>query len=623
MQLVRSLNKNYPKTNKHYDAKSKDDKQTANWEKVRDTVFRKWNELFWALVLKDWLYDVGGEQELARWSANHIGILQGGYDYGVVGVGAASRVLFGKPASDLTIAEQYLLAAAVLLPFRFIQKDDGQQLKRGDKGIDRMLYGLSQPGQSEESYHARRDGRAMRCNTKLTDIKQRLKVESELLSLLETPLRPYKNNDVADAFATVDRSYADEYDKAAVHPEKSATFQLAATGQLNRGPRPALRREILNQYGKDYRTVVDGIQITLDIPENIRFTHQVLTWLSDFERRGTWCTGVNDRENGSYYLIQKTCDGSEPTHQVPVTMAVADDQGRIVRFFSTDNYSSYFGANSSQDEDGTYNWKLETREITSVAKVAAALLLADGGRERLDSRYSNRCVDGLPSNINCSSKKVSPEEAFGRSLNHAIIRRLTENGIDAGRIDKFMEALGFSNPQSHWQTPAQTRLALGYYAGSPQAVHGLMRYAMAYVQGQPTDDLRVTTMIRKTELRKDFTGKQLELVVKHPGNNLITSGGSTFVRIVLEAPICASYGTLRKLSKWCAANHPDVRLHIAKTGTRGNRDWWITGGVELADGRVYTYVLRVGWGEPNKAFFRSGGAGNMAGLVEVALESLL
>ena len=628
MQVVRSLNKDYAKGPKKY---------ANRWEYYRDTVSRKSNEMLLAPILMDWLYDVGGEQELARWSANHIAIIQGGYDYDVVGVGAASRVLFGKPASDLTTAEQYLLAAAVILPFDFILKDDGQQLKRGDKGIDRMLFGLSQPGESEESYNARRDGRAMRCNTELTDMEQRLEVESELLSLLETPLRPYKDNDVADAFAAVDRSYADKFDGAAVHPERVATFQLEATGQAGRGPRPALLAEIRNRYGKDYRKVVDRIQITLDIPENIIFTDQVNTKLSSFEDPNSWwCKGVN--KDGSYYLIRKTCDGSKPNkaYQVLVTMAVADEQGRIVRFFSTDNYSNYFGANRFRDkEKGNYNWKLENREIASVAKVAAALLLADGGHERLDRPYSNDCVVGLPNKRGCypngGPETVLPEKAFGSSLSHAIIHRLKEKNISPDRIDEFMTALGFSNPKTHQQTSARTRLALGQYGGSPQAVHGLMRYAMAYMQGNPTDDLQATTMIHRPYLRKDFKGEQPELIMKHPGNNLITPGGRTFVRKVLEAPICASNGTLQKLrKKWCAANNPDVRRHIAKTGTRGvgegnknDRDWWITGGVELANGRVYTYVLRVGSDGADKVFFKDGAAGKMADLIEIALESLL
>ena len=153
MQLVRSLNKEYmggslnkkdPVINQDDADTNQDDADTKQddaenrkdyilvviWEKIHNTMAkirntvakilekildnwsRKWKELYQAPLLNDWLYKEEGKDELARWSANHMTIIQGSFDYDVVGVGAASRVLFGKPASKLTTAEEYLLAAA-------------------------------------------------------------------------------------------------------------------------------------------------------------------------------------------------------------------------------------------------------------------------------------------------------------------------------------------------------------------------------------------------------------------------------------------------------------------------------------------------------------------------------
>ena len=85
---------------------------------------------------------------------------------------------------------------------------------------------------------------------------------------------------------------------------------------------------------------------------------------------------------------------------------------------------------------------------------------------------------------------------------------------------------------------------------------------------------------------------------------------------MLQAPLCYEAGgkpagTLKDLSSWCAARHPGVRLHFAKTGTQVTEDVdatvdaWIAGGLQFANGAAYSYVVVVGTGSARQPWARN------------------
>jgi penicillin-binding protein 1A len=90
--------------------------------------------------------------------------------------------------------------------------------------------------------------------------------------------------------------------------------------------------------------------------------------------------------------------------------------------------------------------------------------------------------------------------------------------------------------------------------------------------------------------------------------------GRALLGALLSAPICYRYGTLRRVSDWCSDKRPDVRLHFAKTGTRGTGaaspaaddtvDLWVAGGIEFEAGSAFSYVILIGTGNPSRPWGR-------------------
>ena len=80
-------------------------------------------------------------------------------------------------------------------------------------------------------------------------------------------------------------------------------------------------------------------------------------------------------------------------------------------------------------------------------------------------------------------------------------------------------------------------------------------------------------------------------------------------------------------------SEPDLRLHFAKTGTRGTGtrdprahdtvDLWVAGGLQFTNGAAYSYVILIGTGSPAQPWARDLYAGSASELVlRVLLEDL-
>jgi len=135
------------------------------------------------------------------------------------------------------------------------------------------------------------------------------------------------------------------------------------------------------------------------------------------------------------------------------------------------------------------------------------------------------------------------------------------------------------------------------------------------------------------ETASSATSLQMTAKDSSADERLIKDSGRPFLEGILAAPICYTHGTLRRISDWCAAKRPDLRLHFAKTGTRGTGardpsahdtvDLWVAGGLQFTNGAAYSYVILIGTGTPSQPWARDLYAGSASELVlRVLLEDL-
>ena len=98
-------------------------------ESYLDKLKRKTSEWWLAPIIQHKLVKDGDFGPLQNWAANHLPLAQrvGGSLYGV---GLTSRIIFGKPSSDMTRVEQFVLAAAVNRPIQVLPSKNPRINKR-------------------------------------------------------------------------------------------------------------------------------------------------------------------------------------------------------------------------------------------------------------------------------------------------------------------------------------------------------------------------------------------------------------------------------------------------------------------------------------------------------------
>ena len=174
-------------------------------------------------------------------------------------------------------------------------------------------------------------------------------------------------------------------------------------------------------------------------------------------------------------------------------------------------------------------------------------------------------------------------------------------------------------------TPPSTAVVLGQVAAAPRRVHHLAGVVLASLIGRGGTPLQDADADQ--ELRLHATGGSAAAPARLPAGSSPTSiirrGGRGLVRALLQAPLCYEAGgkptgTLKDLCGWCAARHPGVRLHFAKTGTQVTEDLdatvdaWIAGGLQFANGAAYSYVVVVGTGSAREPWARNLHAAQLA-----------
>lgn len=566
---------------------------------------RKLQEWWLAPVIYQVLTAGGDDTPLRQWAANHIWLAQRTGGAPLHGVEMTARVVFGKEAGELSVAEQFVLASAVNKPIILLPGSE----KLNEVRLDRWRYIT--------------EVRARTCVEKLiSDEAEQKKIVFELIALAGGPPDPKVKRKLQAALET----YAPGLAQRAIANPMIRAAALMPTERFG------LREEMKQSYGFAWRDYVRGVRATLDVSENLAFRDRIKARLGELD------ASLAGRISTGYALDPAKAAAGVKLPNVVVVAANAN--GEIVRYYDSGESASYFGSPSARDgKTGVYVAEREGRMLASVAKIIAGIAIANEGRDEPGTPYPDTDapaggLDGCGHGGQRAARKAIV--AFACSLNAPLLTRAAQLG--QGRVRHLIDRFGFQMPPRDAAgegTPPSTAVVLGQIAGSPRRVHQMSSVVLASLMGQGTRPVRMPSLVKSFDYtsRSDALAVQREPSAGIVPNAIIKPQARGMLRTLLEAPLChvaggQPAGTLKSLSQWCASRRAGVRLHFAKTGTKptldpsATVDTWITGGLQFANGAAYSYVVLVGTGSVSEPWATNINAAQVAPLLDVLLTDL-
>ena len=540
---------------------------------------RKLAEWWLAPVIYRELTRGGDDAPLKRWVANHLWLAQRTGGAPLHGVELTSRVVFGKDSSDLSMAEQFVLASAVNKPIILLKGD----ARLNEVRLDRWRFIV--------------EVRARVCAEALiADEETKKQVLFELIAMAGGPPDPKVKPKLQ---AALDAYAPDQAKRAVANPVVRANALMPSA-------RFGLREEMKEVFGFAWRDHVRGVTTTFDAAPNLAFHDKIRAELAKID------AAIQPKLLPGFTLdpAREGAGRRMPT----VTVVAADATGAIVRYFESGETAPYFGATVARNpETGLYDPARDPRMIASTGKMLSAIAIANSGRDSAASLYVDTAAPdrGLET---CAKGQGRHGRraivAFACSLNAPLLNRTALAGQRPMR--RLIDGFGFTMPPrdaTGGDTPPSTAAVLGQISGAPRKVHHMSAVILASLIGRGATPVREPTLIK----RYDFTDVEEKRVsgfdVRAPivPNRLIQRRAAPLLRALLSAPLCytaggASVGTLKSLSAWCASRRPGLNLHFAKTGTQvtadpnATVDVWATGGLQFANGAAYSYVVLVGTG---------------------------
>ena len=545
---------------------------------------RKIREWWLAPVIYRELTKGGDNTLLKQWAANHIWLAQRTGGQPLHGVEVTSRIVFGKEAKDLSVAEQFVLASAVNKPIILLEGNDKLNAVR----LDRWRYIT--------------EVRARTCAEKLiTGEALQKQVVFELMALAGGPPDPKVKPKLQEA---LDKYAPDLAKRAQANPVTRANVLLPTA-------RFGLREEMKQRYGFSWRDYVRGITTTLDVAENLAFKQKIDTQLGVIDAK--WAAKIDP----AFTLDPKKVAADKKMPNVVVV--ASDSNGDIVRYYETGETAPYFGSSSARSTTtGRYEPERESRMIASTGKMLAAIAIANEGRDTADSLYVDITAPaaGLETCDKGGAERHGRKAivAFACSLNGPLINRTAL--IGQPRIKKLIDGFGFTMPPAAegGGTPPSTAVVLGQISGAPRRVHQMSGVVLSALLGRGSKAFKPPSLIKSY----DYTfkgdcggGAETQDSFAITPNTMIRRTATPLLKTFLEAPLCyqangTAYGTLKSLHHWCATGRSDLRLHFAKTGTQvtadpnATVDAWISGGLQFNNGAAYSYVVVVGTGSASE-----------------------
>jgi len=567
---------------------------------------RKLREWWLAPVVYRELTAGGNNTALKQWAANHLWLAQRTGGSPLHGIELTSRIVFGKEAADLSVAEQFVLASAVNRPIILLEGSERLNAVR----LDRWRY-LTEV-------------RARTCAEKLIgDEALQRQVVFDLVTLAAGPPDPKIRPKLREA---LDRYVPGLALPAQANPVIRANALMPAA-------RYGIREEMKQLYGFAWRDYVRGVTTTFEAATNLAFGQKEEARLAEID------TKFSANIDPGYTLDPAKV--SDERKGVGVIVAAANAQGDIVRYFEQGETASYFGSPFARETaTGYYDPGREGRMVASTGKIIAAIAIANTLRDTPQSLYldTKAPARGLETCARGSERQGRQAiVAFACSLNDPLLNRTARVG--QARVRKLIDQLGFNMPPVNADgqgTPPSTAVVLGQVAAAPRRVHQLAGIVLASLVGRGGTPLKPPTLIKGYDYTNVADDGAAPAVAsgKIVPDSILRRGGRGLVRALLEAPLCyraggKPTGTLKDLSNWCAARHPGLRLHFAKTGTQVTEDSdatvdaWVAGGLQFANGAAYSYVVVVGTGSAREPWARNLHAAQLAvPLVETLLLDL-
>ena len=577
-------------------------------ESAFEKLGRKLGE-WWDAPVIYWALTKGGNQEpLKQWAANHLWLAQRTGGEPLHGIETTARIVFGKPADKLSIAEQFILASAVNKPIILLQGSERLNAVRQDRW----------------SYIV--EVRAQKCASELIkDETEKKKIWFELTQIAGGPPDPQVDAELANALAEFTPD----------HAKVAEANPVLRANVLAPEVRYGTREEMKNEYGFNWRQEVRGVDLTLDVIANRRFRDKVKALLPELQKK--YQPFIDQG-----YSLDPAATATDAEIKVPnVIIAAANQKGEIVRYYETLDTAAYFGSPFARDSgSGHYEPDQESRAIASTGKMIAAIAIANEGHDTPESLYAD---DQAPSASLESCNKGTSQGlrrariAFACSLNRPIEWKMARVG--QATIKKLVDALGFRMPKSNGkddQTPPSTAVVRGLIMGSPRTVQHMAAVILAALLGhgdKPVPEPTLVASYDKPAIQKDQPESELRTNDIIP-NDLIKASARPLIETFLSAPLCTEVhgervGTLKSISDWCASRHAGVKIHIAKTGTMVTEDpdatvdAWAVGGIAFDAGPAYSYVVVVGTGNAREPWARKVHAAQVAApLVDLLLQDL-
>ncbi len=572
-------------------------------ESAVEKLSRKAKEWWLAPVIHWQLMHAGDERQMQLWAANHFPLAQRTGGQELYGVEQTSLILYGKPASAMSRAEQYALAAAVNQPVILIAESEDMQARR------------------DASWKRVAGHRAKICAQALIEDRgERSEVVAELERLAATPPEPQL---LADMDAALSGLNARTQNRAEANPVARANALLPSV-------KYGVREELKTRFGYDWRRDAGAVHLTLDAAENLRFREEEKAVLKLIDTRH------RDRINAAYTLDLDAAYGAavegEPQRKTPdIIIAAADANGKLVRYFESNFNAAYFGSAAARErKTGRYDASAEARAIASTGKILAAVAIANEGKDGIASQWldTKAPAAGLEACGKGTLRRMrTAQVSFGCSLNAPLEWRLSQ--VPVRDMRQLIEGFGITLADPITSGPNLAKsIVVGQVAASPRTVHRMAGTVLAALSGDADAAVTLPTLVDGVGGKGNAAGDGGIIP-----SSLVKTESREALADFLSAPLCDKNGTLKRLGDWCAERRDGVQLHFAKTGTRGTGvldpeaddtvDLWVAGGIKFDAGPAYSYVIVVGTGSPAHPWARDLYAGQVAEpLLRVLLEDL-